>query len=252
MVNKNNKPHQLFQRLSILIDQGGFSFYLHHSNPKESKSAGKHQVEDIFGSKSLKLFKHQLKDILKTYNYKEVKVAFANSYYAFVPEDYYHEEAKADYLKYNVELFEGDHITSDYIEAPQVQQVYIPLMNYHNSILELIDEFEYQHFTNVLVQHAQPKDFDNENYINVYVRQSSIDILAYEGMKFKLCNSFAYDTDYDLAYYVLFALEELNFNQLEVQMNLFHDSDQTSWLEVLKRYVKHVHCNRTDLAALIY
>lgn len=251
MVNKNKEQHISFLSLSILIDQGGFSFYLHHTNPEISTSAGKTSVEDIFSIKSLKLFKQQLKEILNAYNFKDVKVAFANSYYAFVPEDYFLEEAKADYLKYNVELFEGDHIATDYIEEPQAYQVYIPLMNYHNSILELIDEFEYQHFTNYLIQHSQPKDFDNENFINVYVRQNSIDILAYEGMKFKLCNTFAYDTDYDLAYYVLFALEELNFNQLKVQMNVYHDSDQSSWLEILKLYVKHVYCESKDLAAFI-
>lgn len=251
MVNKNNSNNESFISLSILIDQDGFCFYLHHTIPEESFGKKKIEVDDIFSLKALNLLKQRLKDILNTYNFKNVKVAFANAYYAFVPEDYYLDDAKADYLKYNVELFEGDHISSDHIKNINAFQVYIPLMNYHNTILELVEEFEYQHFTNYLIQECLPKNFENTNFINVYVRQKSIDIIAFEGMKFKLCNTFQYDTDYDLAYYVLFAVEELNFDQTTLQMNVYHSSETTSWLEILELYLKNITCESRDLAAFI-
>ena len=251
MVNKNKENHISYSTLSILIDQDGFCFYLHHTNLENSFCVNKISVDDIFSLKTLKSFKKHLKEISIAYNFKNVKVAFANAYYAFVPSDYYVEDAKADYLKYNVELFEEDHIVSDHIEALNLHQVYIPLMNYHNSILEQVEEFEYQHFTNYLLQDCQPKNYENVNFINVYVRQNSLDVIAFEGMKFKLCNTFEYKTDFDLAYYVLFAVEELKFNQTELQMNIYHDAESTSWLEILELYVKQINCESRDLVAFI-
>lgn len=251
MVSKNSTEHISYKTLSILIDQDGFSFYLHHNNPEHSMCLNKIGVEDIFSTKNLNLFKSQLKEFSTTYSFKEVKVGFANAYYAFVPSDYYVEDAKADYLKYNVELFEGDHISSDRMEDLNCHQVYIPLMNYHNSILEQIDGFEYLHFTNYLILGCQPKGFENISFINVYVRNSSIDIIAFEGMKFKLCNSFDYKTDLDLAYYVLFAVEELKFNQTELQMNIYNDTETNSWLEILELYIKHINCESIDLVSFI-
>jgi hypothetical protein len=251
MVNKNNLKNISYNTLSILIDQDGFSFYLQHSNPEDCLSVAKIEVEDIFSLKSLKNFKNHYKEISSTYKFIDVKVAFANAYYSFVPKDYYVEEAKADYLKYNVELFEEDQISSDFIEGLNVHQVYIPLMNYHNIILEKIEEFEYQHFTNYLIDDCRPKYFENKIFINVYVRKSSLDIIAFEGMKFKLCNTFEYDTDFDLAYYVLFAVEELKFNQIELQMNIYHNSETTSWLEILELYIKNINCKSVDLTTFI-
>lgn len=251
MVNKNKDTNIQFITLSILIDQDGFSFYLHHTNPEQSSLIENIQVEDLLSLKSLKMFKKKLQAISDTYAFKDVKVAYANSYYAFVPKAYYVEDAMADYLKYNVELFEEDQITSDAIESLEIHQVFIPLMNYNNTILEIVEEFEYQHFTNYIIQDIQPKDFDNKHVMHVFIRKSSIDVIAFEGMKFKLCNSFDFETDFDLAYYVLFAVEELKFNQVEMQMNIYHDSESTTWLDVLKEYVKHVSCERKDLAAII-
>jgi hypothetical protein len=235
-----------------LIDQDGFCFYLHHANPEKSFCVNKTAVDDIFSAKTLSLFQKDLQEISGKHNFQQLKVAFANAYYALVPSDYYVEEAKADYLKYNVELFEEDHITSDGIEDLNIHQVYIPLMNYHNCILEHIDEFEFLHFTNYLIQDCQPKGFENINFINVYVRTSSIDIIAFEGMKFKLCNTFEYKTDMDLAYYTLFAVEELKFDQTEMKMNIYHDEGtSSSWLEILGLYVKHINCKTIELAGFI-
>ncbi|RRO22849.1 DUF3822 family protein [Flavobacteriaceae bacterium 14752] len=251
MVNKNNTDTYQFKQLSILIGQDGFLFYLHHQSADKSLSLEPLEVTDVLSTKSLNLFKKQLKTYKNLYEFTQLKLAFSNSFYSLVPEDYFQEEAKADYLKYNVKLFEEDQIVSEYIEGIKVYQVYIPLMNYHNAILEHFEEFEYEHFTHSLIKHALPHSFEPAQKLWVYVQPTHIDIIAFEGQKFKLCNSFNYETDLDLAYYVLFCVEELKFDQREAQLEIFHDLEDTSSIDTIKRYILNVKHEQQNLAAFI-
>ena len=251
MVNKNNTTQIIYKQLSILIAQDGFFFYLRHSQNKLSKAFEKIPIDDIFKEGSLKRFKKVLKIICHQFDFKSIKVAFADSNYSFVPSAYYKEASKADYLKYNVQLLGEDQITADFIEEIDLYQVYIPLMHYHNVILDLVEEFDYQHFTNSLIVKSKPKSYNNIQKFNVFISESTLDIVAFEGLKFKLCNTFTYDTDYDLAYYILFAVEGLNFDQRKMQLNIYHDLDETTWLEVLKAYVLNINCEQKVLSSFI-
>lgn len=250
MVNKNN-TEIIYRQLSILITQDGFLFYIHHQKNDLSKDLVNVKLENIVSPKSLKLFQKHLKNFKHLYNFESIKVAFADANYTLIPKYYYNEANKADYLKYNVQLLEEDQITTDFIEAIDVYQVYIPLMNYHNAILEEVKEFEYQHFTNTLINLSKPKTFDTKQRLNVFIRNHCIDIIAFENQSFKLCNSFQYESDYDLVYYVLFAVEELKFDQKNMYLQVFHDQDETEWLDIVKRYVLNVKSEKRNLAAFV-
>jgi len=251
MVNKNKPKELIYQQLSILITQDGFFFYLHYHNTEYSEDSETFLTNNLFHANSLKLFQKQLKHIKKQFNFKAVKVAFADSNYTLVPKDYYKDVFKADYLKYNVLLFEEDQITTDFIEDIDVYQIYIPLMNYHNVILEQVKEFEYQHYTSSLIKFSKPKTFDTKQRLNAFISKSSLDIIAFEGKKFKLCNTFDYQSDYDLVYYILFAIEELKFDQREVKLNIYCESNDRTWLEIIKRYVLNVDYKHKIFASLI-
>lgn len=251
MVNKNNTDSTHFLQLSILIAQDGFLFYLHHEDSDSAISQNCFEINDILDATSLKTFQKHLKSLCKQYSFEVVKVAFANPYYTFIPKDYYEENAKADYLKYNVQLFEEDQIVSDDIDIIDAVQVYIPLMNYHNAILEEVNEFEYEHFTNTLVKYCKPKIYNGLQQLSVFVRNNNLDIIAFEGQKFKLCNSFKYETEFDLIYYILFCVEELKFHQRQMQLNIYHDQKEMSWVSVLKRYIAKVQVIQKELASLI-
>ncbi|QTY27370.1 DUF3822 family protein [Flavobacterium sp. CS20] len=251
MVNKSNTDFNNFKQLSILISQDGFLFYLHHDKPEQSMSLEVQDITDVLNSKSLNLFQTRFDEITKSYEFKTLKLDFSNAFYALVPEDYYQDNAKADYLKYNVKLFEEDQIVADHIPSINAYQVYIPLMNYHNAVLDQVEEFEYEHFTNALIKQSYLKSFDSAQQLKVYVQKSHINVIAQEGQKFKLCNTFNYETDLDLVYYVLFCVEELKFNQREMQLELYHDSKDTTWLEIIKRYILNVKCKQKNLVAFI-
>lgn len=251
MVSKNNLTSIHYKQLSILISQDGFFFYLEHTKPELTQKKEFILIDDILNINSLNLFQQSLKDICDQFSFKSIKVAFSDANYSLVPEVYYKEDFKADYLKYNVQLFEEDQISSDFIEVINAYQVYIPLMNYHNLILDMVGEFEYQHFTNFLIKKSKPKLTSNLQVINVFISNSLLDIVAFDGQKFKLCNTFFYETDYDLVYYILFAVEELNFDQRQMHLHLYHNQNKISWLDILKDYILNIDCNKKAIVSFI-
>ncbi|MBS3738751.1 DUF3822 family protein [Mesohalobacter halotolerans] len=252
MVNKSKTDINTFQQLSILIGQDGFLFYLHHQEPQKSISLDFIAINDILSSKSLNLFQKRLLDTIHNYQFDAVKLGFSNGFYSLIPQDYYEEQAKADYLKYNVKLFEEDQIVSEHIPTIKAYQVYIPLMNYHNALLDQVQEFEFEHFTHALIKHAYPNTFEQTERLMVYIQNTSLDIVAYEGRKFKLCNTFNYETDLDLVYYILFCVEQLHFNQRTLQLELYHNSeDESAWLKMIKKYILNVKCEQKNLASLV-
>jgi hypothetical protein len=251
MANKNNTENNTFKRLSILVDQGGFSFYLHHDDTSLSRSIEAIFVDDVFQKKSLNAFQQKLKDICKTYSIKDIKLAFANEYFCLVPEEFYDENLKGDYLKFNVQLFEGDQITAEHISAIGAYLLYVPLMNYHNLVLEQVEEFEFIHFTQALLESAKSKSIPGNQKLKVFIRGNQLDVIAFDGKAFKMCNTFNYTSDLDIVYYILFAIEELKFDQYEMNLYITHNFEEEAWLELLKRYVQHVYSHKEYLTALI-
>jgi len=250
MVNKNSTDIIKFKQLSILIAQDGFLFYLHHDRPEDSFGFTHLDVNGILNPKSLDHFKTHYSKIVQDYRFKTLKLAFANPYYSLVPSSYYDETAKADYLKYNVQLFEEDAITAEPITSIDAVQVYIPLMNYHNAIFDQVEDFEYEHFTHYLIDYCKSKT-DSKQRVWVFARKTELDIIAFDGFKFKLCNSFQYETDYDLVYYILFAVEELKFDQKQMSLQIYHDQEETEWLDILNQYILNVTSDKKNLAAFI-
>jgi hypothetical protein len=250
MVNRSNQEKNKYDRLSILIQQDGFSFYLHNDNAKTSLKHACVEVNDLHLKTNLKLFEKELDEIFNLHQIKNVKLAFANELFSLVPSEYYKEDTKADYLKFNVQLFSEDHIVAEYISDIDAYLLFIPYMNYHNVLLEFVEEFDFVHFNQTLIEDTYKKQSENQQKMKVFVRQKQLDIVSFDGYNFKMCNTFSFNSDIDIIYYILFSIEELDFNQEDMVLNIFHEQQEHNWVDVLKKYVKNIVFEEEDLTAL--
>jgi len=250
MVNKNKEEQPEYNQLSILIAQDGFSFYVQHQHNLKSVYIPKTVVKDINSPGSMSQFKSHLEKCFFTYSFSSLKLAFSNPYFSLVPNNYFEESAMTDYLKYNVELFETDHVVADEIGCIGAHQVFIPLMNYHNLVLEFIEEFEFEHYTNSLLSRSHTASAEGQR-MKLFVHNAHLEILAFENEAFKLCNYFDYSTDVDLAYYVLFCVEELGFDQKQMTLEVYHSTENTDWKVLLDRYIANIVCAPSNLVELI-
>ncbi len=251
MANKSKDETNKYNGLSILVQQDGFSFYLHNLNTKTSLEFSHIQVSDLHLKTNIKLFEKELEEIFGLHQIENVKLAFANELFCLVPKAFYKEEAKADYLKYNVQLFSEDHIVTEYIPAIEAYLLFIPYMNYHNVVLEFVEEFDFVHFNQILIENTHGMCSENQQIMKVYVRQNQLDIVCYDDLDFKMCNTFSFNSDIDIAYYVLFSIEELNLSQDNMHLFIYHNQDEQHWLKVLQKYVKNITLEEEDLTTLI-
>lgn len=251
MVNRNNKELNNSNSLSILIQQGGFSFYLHTKNSSSTKKYADIKVDDIQLKTSIKLFEKNIQELTGLYDLQNVRLVFANELYCLVPKIYYDDTAKADYLKYNVQLLPEDQIIAENISEIETVLLFIPYMNYHNALLEYVDEFEFTHLSQLLIEETGKKLLADTQKLMVVVRINQLDVIGFEGLNFKMCNTFSFSTDIDIVYYILFCVEELRFDQEKMNLYISYNQKETDWLDVIKKYVKNVHANQDNFDALI-
>jgi hypothetical protein len=247
MVNKNSIQENYFNRLSILIQQGGFSFYLHGHTADKTLHHANIQVDDIHLKTNLKLFEKELEKLLSLHDIRHIKLVFANELYGLVPEECYDERAKADYLKYNVQLLPEDQIVAESIAEIEAVLLFIPYMDYHNLILEYVEEFEFTHFCQLLIVDARKKAVQNSEKLKVIIRQNQLDVIGFEGFNFKMCNTFNFNSDVDIAYYILFCVEELGFSQKDMRLYISHYQKNGEWAEILRRYIKNVYIHEEEI-----
>lgn len=253
MVNKNNDKKSDYLQLSILIAQDGFSFYLKNEAFDHSLAIPKLVVSDIEKEDALAIFKKKFEHLYNKYTFDKIKLSFSNPYFSFVPSEYFDDSAITDYLKYNIELFKEDHIVSEKLEDIDIYQVFIPLMDYHNLVLDYVEELEFEHFSNsliILCNSFEIKDNDRQT-INVFVHDSQLEIIAFQNGEFKMCNYFNYVSEVDLVYYILLCVEELGFDQKTLQMDIYHSAAHTPWKQILEKYIAHINYVEKNLAGFI-
>jgi len=75
--------------------------------------------------------------------YDEIMVLHDNNFNTFVPGALFDENYLGSYLQYNTKVFETDFFTFDAIGSYDINNVYVPLMNVNNFLIDQYGTFEY-------------------------------------------------------------------------------------------------------------
>lgn len=81
-----------------------------------------------------------------------VHVIHENELSALVPKPLFNEEHLADYLKFNSKILNTDYFSYDHITANDCVNVYVPYVNINNHLYERFGEFEFRHFSTILIE----------------------------------------------------------------------------------------------------
>lgn len=173
---------------------------------------------------------------------REVSVLYANTTYTLVPNALFDENRLSEYLKFNSKILSGDYLAYDTLEAQKIQVVYVPLVNVNNYIFETFGSFQYYHAATILLQYIaekQPSKFATRAYIQLYTDHFDFVILK-DGL-LELCNSYTYKTPEDLAYYVLFALEQLGLKPDAIETKVLGAIKETdATFLMLYTYIRNI------------
>ncbi len=172
----------------------------------------------------------------------EVSIIYANTTYTLVPDALFNENRLSEYLKFNSKILSGDYLAYDTLASQKLHIVYVPFMNVNNYLFETFGSFQYYHAATVLLQYViekQPSTFATRAYVHVY--NDHFDLVILKNGALLLCNSYTYKTPEDFAYYVLFALEQLDLKPDTIETKVLGAIEESdSNFAILYTYIRNI------------
>ena len=239
-INQNIEDNQI----SILMRQDGYSFLIEKIT-EETSSELIHVELQPNQTKTpenlLEIFKDKInQEWIEKNHIKKARVLYHHSLFSLVPTDYFEKSAASDYIKYNTKILPEDQLVSEKIDSCAAVITYIPYTNINNYIIDLLGSFHYKHQLEPILQINYLLDQERERVL-VFIDRNILSITAFSGQKLKLANTFQFTTQEDLAYYVLFCIEQVGFNREEMILLLFGSiKEEDTAFKYLFNYIKHV------------
>jgi hypothetical protein len=241
MENLKDKPTIQNNKLSILITQDGFSFCILSSThtlthyEKTSITKSTNYAKDLL----LKFQEVIHPNFAKEFAINKVELVYESDSFSLVPSFFFEENKKSHYIKYSSPILPNDFFAHDNNEALEITNVYIPYVHINNYLHELFGEFEYQHHLSVLLNRLFNNRISNAVCYCI-VTNNFLNFVCFNEAKLVLCNAYAYKTVEDIAYYLLFALEQLNLNREELLLYVSDFEEKASLLEYISPYLKYI------------
>ncbi|KAB1071252.1 DUF3822 family protein [Tamlana haliotis] len=252
MAQTNNSSNELTNtELSIQISLSGLSFCILNRNSNTIINLSEFQFEKKLNPLALL---DRLKDLFNTeqalsLNFSKVSVVHDNDLSALMPQDLFNEDHLADYLKFNAKILKSDYITFDSILENHSVNVYVPYININNFIYDKFGAFTFKHSSTVLIENILQIERNKMNTrLYVHVCTDHFEIVIVEHGKLKLYNSFAYGTEADFIYYILFTAEQLKLDPETLKLVLLGAIDKDDHLyNIAYKYIRHISFgNRND------
>lgn len=207
---------------------------------------------------TLKILETQIKKSLdqlieQALNFDEILVLHNNNYNCFVPAAFFNDQNLNLYLQYNTKVFESDHFAYDYLERYHIYNVYVPLININNVLLDIWPEFNYKNANSVLVQKILDLSKNKEqNIAFIHYQNTHFELVVVNNQKLILYNSFEHKTTEDFIYYLLFTFEQLKLNPENIVTYFLGNIQNTHPAYIMAyKYIRYVSIYNTNAFAAI-
>jgi len=246
----NLEEHPYNETLSIQVSLDGFSFYGQNKNTGDYNEIVAHTVENASGpDKVLRKIQQVFDDngsISKTFN--TIDVVYHNELFTIVPSALFDPARLTEYLKYNTKILSTDFIVYDEIKPFKLVVIYIPFANINNFLFDRFGSFSYHHHMTVFITKVLNDATPSQRQVVVNLSQENFDIVAHEGKKMLLANSFTYENPEDFLYHILFCYEQLNFDPNRDILVIRGQLDTHGELyQLTHTYIRHIKLSEKSL-----
>ena len=194
------------KRLSIQAGLYGLSYFLengpvHAYDRRNFRVSGPAGIEPHLRS--------VLDELMVDNDIEQVRIFHHNPWNVWVPLALFDERQADKYLQTHIRLFRSDAPAWDVFEDAGVVNVYLPMVNLNNILLDYVKEIDFYHSAGMLQQYAW-KHFPEDLQWRVLVRTSGGDfqIGAWQGRRLKFFNTFRMENTDDFLYYFFFVWEK--------------------------------------------
>jgi len=190
----------------------------------------------------LKTIKKYIKSFSKENIPSDVKLIYYNKTSTLVPSTLFDHKNSLNYLKYNTSINIDDIAANDQVLDHEINNVYIPNTEINNFIFEKFRTFDFFHYSSLIIEKISnelAEKFSEKVFVNI--NDGFIDVLFFKDKKLMFYNSYDYNSDEDILFYLLFCFSELKLNPDEIHTVFSGSIDLDSKLyELIYTYVRNV------------
>jgi hypothetical protein len=183
--------------------------------------------------------------------FKQVKIAYEGGKTTLVPAPLFDPEEKDTFLRFNFIPGRDELVSFDHLMPLDAYQVFSVPKEVTEAVDELFPGSRLVHASGFLIEGVW---INYKNRISsatafLHVREREFDLMIFDGRQMAFFNSFPYQNGDEVAYYLIFVLEQLSYNPGQVPVVLSGHFDMDPGLsELLYRYVRHVEKVKTNEA----
>jgi len=231
--------------LSIQFSLDGFSFCILDKDSKLFTTLHDYTFQEVNNTpqKLLDNVSSVFNDepLLKN-NFHSVSVSHINELATLVPKPLFDQDKLKEYVNFNTKVYADDQLVYDEIKNHDIVSVYIPYTNINNFLLDHFKEFEFKHYSNILI----------ESLLNIYkyslvphmfahIDNNHFELVVIANKKLQLYNTFKFSTKEDFIYYVLFTAEQLKLNPEKFELVVLGTIEKDDELfKIAYKYIRNV------------
>jgi len=227
--------------LAIHINESWVIFCLFNNQ----KLSSLNKVRFLHEKKSnfiLKTIKKYIKSFSKENIPSEVKLIYYNKTSTLVPSNLFDQKNSLNYLRYNTLINIDDIAANDQVLNHEIYNVYIPNTEINNFIFEKFKTFDFFHYSSLIIEKISNEltlNFSEKVFVNI--NDGFIDILFFKDKKLVFYNSYDYNSNEDILFYLLFCFSELKLNPDKIYTVFSGSIDLNSNLyKLIYTYVRNV------------
>lgn len=183
--------------------------------------------------------------------FKTIRIAYEGRKSTLIPGPFFDAQEAEHVMKLNFQMSPDEHVLADHIQQFDSYQVYAIPKGPEESVKKLFPSARISSLSTVLIQTVWMnfKTRINANRIFLHIKDKTFDILIYDGRQIRYFNTFTWMVAEDVAYFLIFVLEQLGLNPEQASVVLLGNIDRGSNLfELIFRYVKNIEFGRRNEA----
>lgn len=238
--------------LSIRLNPDGLSFSVYSIPHKKYIALESFRFPETFqtpgGSLATTVYLDQIAKTIdeKPWMAAEFKnriIIYNTRIYTLVPEPLYKVENQADYLRFVHKINEDDLILSSKFHALDTRVVFGINKNIYREINAWFNNPGLIHHAAALTESILPrfKHTDSENPVFLNISSKFIDIIVLRNNTLNFMNTFEWKAPTDIAYFLLFVIDQLSLNPGKINVYLSGEIDENDDnYQLLSRYIRNI------------
>ena len=182
-------------------------------------------------------------------SYRQTRVAWEGSKSTLVPAPLFLPGEKEKYFAFNFGKEGEEEVFCDHLLSMDAYQLFTMPGYIRNAISRYFQPGTTVHASSILIASiwVNYKNRIHSPRVFLHLRNSHFDLAIFDGKQMSYFNTFAFQQPEDVAYYLVFVLEQLNFNPETLPLVLLGNvSNGDQLVELLFRYVRHVEFGRRN------